>query len=360
MKRRNFLAGAGVGAVAGIAFSAPAIAKQVRKLTMVTDWPEGPGVLTSARRLARTIEEASQGRIRIEVTPAGAVVRPFETFDAVQSGVADMFHSHIGYFEKKSQALHFFSGLPFGFSANELFAWVKYGGGQDVWDTLTAPFDIKPLLCSSTGSQMGGWFKNEINSPGDFKGLRYRMSSPGAEVLRRMGAIAVVVPGSDIVLSLESGAIEACEWIGPWMDLSMGLNKAAGFYYYPAWQEPGTALTLGINRQVWESFSEGDRRLIEIAAAGEYAISLAEFNSNNATALRQLRVEGTVKIECFNDAVLRKLREVSEEVVAEKGSADALSLDVYKSYTAFRELITGWTDIGEGAYLNTRGRRSIS
>lgn len=359
MRRRDFLAGAGAGAVAGFVSPAPAIAKGTRKFSMVTDWPEGPGALTSARRLAKTIEVASQGRIIIEVTPSGAVVRPFETFDAVQSGVADMFHSHIGYFEKKSEALHFFSGLPFGFTANELFAWVRYGGGQEVWDSLIAQYDIKPLLCSSTGVQMGGWFKNQVNSPEDFKGLRYRMSSPGAEVLRRMGAIVVVVPGSDIVLALESGAIEACEWIGPWMDMIMGLDKVASYYYYPAWQEPGTALTLGINRGVWESLSPGEQQLIEIAAAGEYATSLAEFNSNNASALRKLRAEGRVKIERFNDTVLSRLREISDQVIAEKGSADALSLSVYKSYMGFRELITGWTDTGEAAYLDGRLPRSV-
>ncbi|MEX0871314.1 MAG: TRAP transporter substrate-binding protein, partial [Aquisalimonadaceae bacterium] len=325
MKRRDVLAGAGLAAVAPFSFSAPAIARGARHLTMVTDWPEGPGVLPSARRLAQTIADASDGRIKIEVTPAGAVVRPFETFDAVQSGVADMFHSHIGYFERKAPAFHLYSGVPFGFTANELFAWVRFGGGQALWDEQCAQFNIKPLLCSSTGAQMGGWFLNEITSTEAFKGLRYRMAEPGAEVYRWLGATVVNLPGSDIVQALRSGAIDACEWLGPWLDTAMGLHEAAGYYYYPAWHEPGTALTLGISRRVWESLDTSDQRLIETAAASEYAVSLAEFNTNNALALRDLRAAGTVRIQRFDDEVLRAFAEISRDVVAEAGSGDELS-----------------------------------
>ena len=350
MRRRDFLAGAGAAAGAGFSFPKPAIPQNARQLTMVTDWPEGTGMLTSARRLAETIAEASQGRIRIQVTSSGALVRPFETFDAVQSGVADMFHSHIGYFEKRSRAFHFFSGVPFGLSANELFSWIRFGGGQEVWDALSGQFNIKPLLCSSTGAQMGGWFTHAITSPEDFRGLRYRMAEPGAEVLRRLGAIVVVIPGADIVLSLQSGAIDACEWIGPWMDMKMGLHKAAVYYYYPAWQEPGTALALGINKNVWEGLDQGDRQLIEMAAASEYTVSLAEFNTNNARALRELRAEGAVKIQRFDDSVLKQLRKISMDVLAEMGSGDEISKRIFTSYQNFRALIGDWTDIAERAY----------
>lgn len=354
MRRRDILAGAGMASFAPFGFPAPAVAQDVRRLTMVTDWPEGPGPLPSARRLARTIADASQGRIRIEVTPSGAVVRPFETFDAVQAGVADMFHSHIGYFEKKSPVFHFYSSLPFGFTANELFAWVRFGGGQQLWDELCGRFNIKPLLGSSTGTQMGGWFLNEISSAEEFKGLRYRMAEPGAEIFRRLGATVVVLPGADIVQSLRSGAIDACEWLGPWLDTAMGLHQAASYYYYPAWHEPGTALTLGINRDVWESFADSDQRLIETAAANEYAVSLAEFNTNNALALRELRAEGSVRIRKFDDAMLRTFAEISSEVVAEMGAGDELGERIYRSYFEFRDLIKDWSDISEGAYLGIR------
>ena len=130
--------------------------------------------------------------------------------------------------------------FPSGFTADELFAWVQYGGGQELWDALSGQFNIKPLLCLNTGTQMGGWFTREITSPEEFKGLRYRMPGLGAEVLRRLGAIVVTLPGGEIVPALKSGAIDASEWVGPWLDMAIGLHKAAGYYYYPGFHEPGT------------------------------------------------------------------------------------------------------------------------
>ena len=356
MRRRDILAGAGsLATAATLSFPTPAIAQGIRELKMVTDWPENmPGLLPSARRLAQTITDGTGGRIKIEVFPSGALVRPFETFDAVSAGVADMYHSFAGYFEKKSPAFHFYSNVPFGFTANELFAWVRYGGGQQPWDALSGQFNVKPLLCMSTGTQMGGWFNNEVTSLEGFKGLRYRMAGPGAEVLRRLGAIVVTLPGGEIMPALKSGAIDASEWIGPWLDMAIGLHEAAGYYYYPGFHEPGAAQTLGINTRVWESFDANERRLIEAAAAGEYAHSLAEFNANNALSLRKLRNEGTVKILKFDDALLKGFLAISKDVVAEAGSGDDISRKIYASYQQFRASIMDWRDVADRAFMNSR------
>src|SRR5262245_65763989 len=168
MRRRDVLVGAGsLAAGTSLGFPAPAIAQGVRHLKMVTDWPQGlPGFYPSALRFAQTVDAATAGRIKIEVFLAGAVVRTFETFDAVSAGVADMYHTYEGYFEKKSPAFHFFAAIPFGFTADELFAWIQYGGGQELWDVLTGQFNVKSLLCTNTGCQMGGWYAREITSPG--------------------------------------------------------------------------------------------------------------------------------------------------------------------------------------------------
>ena len=322
---------------------------------MVTDWPEDmPGLQTSAVRFAQTIGAATGGRIKIEVFPAGSLVRAFETFDAVAAGVADMYHSFEGYFAKKSPALHFFAAMPFGFTAEELFAWVQYGGGQELWDALSGQFNVKSLLACSTGCQMGGWFIREITSPEEFKGLRYRMAGPGAEVLRRLGAIVVTLPGGEIMPSLRSGAIDASEWIGPWLDMAIGLHKAVGYYYYPGFHEPGSGFSVGINKGVWESFDASDRQVIEAVAACEYARSLAEFNANNALSLRKLRDEGTVKILKFDDSLLKAFLEISKDVVAEIGSGDELSKKIYASYQQFRASIMDWRDITDRAFLNSR------
>src|SRR5258705_10704503 len=164
MRRRDILAGAGsLAAGAALSFPAPAITQGIRQLKMVTDWPAGsPGLQSSAARLAKRIGAATGRRINIEVFPAGALVRPFETFDAVGAGVADMYHSAEYYWEKKSTAFNFFAAGPFGFTANELFAWVQYGGGQDLWDVLSGKFNIKPFLCCNTGTQMGAGFTAEV------------------------------------------------------------------------------------------------------------------------------------------------------------------------------------------------------
>jgi TRAP-type mannitol/chloroaromatic compound transport system substrate-binding protein len=356
MRRRDILAGAGSLATgAALSFPAPAIAQGIRHLKMVTDWPEGtPGLHTGAVRFAQTTSDATGGRIKIEVFPSGALVRPFETFDAVSAGVADMYHSDEYYFEKKSPAFNFFSAVPFGLTADELFAWVQYGGGQELWDALSGQFNIKALLCLNTGTQMGGWFTREIASPEEFKGLRYRMPGLGAEVLRRLGAVVVTLPGTEIVPALKSGAIDASEWVGPWLDITMGLHKAAGYYYYPGFHEPGTGSSVGINKAVWESFAVGDQRVLEGVAACEYARSVAEFNANNALSLRRLRDEGAVKILKFDDALLKGFLAISRDVIAEIGSGDELSKKIYASYQRFRASIMDWSDIAERAFLNSR------
>jgi TRAP-type mannitol/chloroaromatic compound transport system substrate-binding protein len=355
MRRRDVLSGAGsLTAGASLSFPAPAIAQGLRQLKMVTDWPEDTGQFASAVRFADTIGVATGGRIKIEVFPAGALVRPFESFDAVGAGVADMYHSYEGYFEKKSPAFQFFATMPFGFTADELFAWIHYGGGQELWDALSGQFNIKSLACTNTGCQMGGWFNSKITSLEDFKGLRYRMAGPGAEVLRRLGAIVVTLPPGEIMPALKSGAIDASEWVGPWPDMALGLHKVAGYYYYPGFHEPGANQAVGINKRVWEGFDASGRQVFEAMAACEYARSLAEFNANNALSLRKLRDEGTVKILKFEDSLLKVFLKVSKDVVAEIGSGDGLSKKIYQSYEQFRGSIMDWTDISERAYLNSR------
>ena len=356
MQRRRILAGAGIisASLAGN-FPKPALSQGSRQLKMVTSWPADlPGLQTSAVRLARAIDEATGGRITIEVFPANTLVRPLEVFDAVSAGVADMYHSAENYFENKSLGFNFFAGMPFGFTADELFAWVQYGGGQELWDQLSGQFNVKPLLCLNSGCQMGGWFVREMATVEAFRGLRYRMPGPGGEVLRRLGAIVVLLPAGEIVSALKSGAIDASEWIGPWLDMAIGLHTTVQYYYYPGFHEPGTGFTLGINRQLWDSLLASDRRIIEAIAAAEYMRSLGEFNANNAAALSELRENGAIKITKFDDNLLKELHRVSRDVVAEAGKSDELSSKIYASYQKFRAPAVAWSDVAERAFLNGR------
>jgi len=356
MERRTFLAAAGVATVtAATTLPVPAIGQDVRELKLVTSWPKGSaGLGNSAERLAQSITATSGGRLRVKVFGAGELVEAFEVFDAVSAGVADMYHSWEGYFQAKSPAFNFFSGVPFGFTADEMAAWIYRGGGQALWDELSAPFNIKPFLATSTGTQMGGWFTKEVTSLKSYEGLRYRMPGIGGEVLKRLGAIVVSVPGGEIVPSLRSGAIDAAEWIGPWLDLEYGLYQAAKYYYYPGFHEPGTAEALGINKQLWEMLAPTDQRLIEIAAAAEYNLSLADFNAENGVALRRLIQEHGIEVRRFDDALLRELGRISEQVLAEIGSSDPMTKRVYESFLANRKSLMQWGDVSERAYLNAR------
>ena len=355
MDRRKFVLRGGIAAGAAAAFPAPAIAQGIRELKLVTSWPKGlPGLGTSAERMGQSITATTGGRIRVKVFGAGELVSAFEAFDAVSAGVADMYHSAEYYWEAKSPGFSFFAAVPFGFTADEMAAWIRHGGGQALWDELSANFGVKALHSTNTGVQMGGWFTKEVHGPESYKGLRYRMPGLGGEVLRRLGAVVVALPGGQIIPALKSGAIDASEWVGPWNDVVLGLNKVSKFYYYPGFHEPGTVLSTGVNKKLWDSLSAEDRALIEMLASAEYTRSLAEFNAKNAQALRQLTDDKSIEIRKFDDALIRALGAASRDVVAEIGQKDPLTRRIYDSYLEFRGLTTRWAELAERGFLNAR------
>jgi TRAP-type mannitol/chloroaromatic compound transport system substrate-binding protein len=355
-RRRDVLLGATAVIGAAQTLPAPALAQGRREFSMVTSW-EGetqPGWWNGALRLAGSVGAMSDGRLRINVHPANELVGAFEVLDAVTAGVADMYHSDDAYFPSRSPALYFFGAVPYGMTSDEFISWITFGGGQALWDEVGAQFNIKPLAACTSGEQMGGWFTKEVNSPADFRGLRYRMPEPGAEVLRRMGATVVTTPGGEIVTALKSGAIDASEWVGPWMDIVFGLHKAADYYYYPGFHEPGTNLTLGINKKLWDGLPASDRALIETAAAAEYARSLAQFTAENIKALKLLRADPRIKITRFNDALTKVFGKLSKEVLADIAAKDPLTRKVYDSYMGFLAGVMDWGELSETGYRDTR------
>ena len=353
-RRRGLLLGASAVVAIGD-LAAPAIAQGIKELKLVTDWTDDmPGLKAGAQRLAQSIAAISDGRLKVTVYPADTLVRAFETFDAVSAGVADMYHTDEVYFQNKSPALNFFAAVPYGLTADELSSWILFGGGQALWDEVDAQFNIKPLMATNSGTQMGGWFIREVNSPEAFKGLRYRMPELGAEVLRRMGATVVTTPPGDIVNALKSGAIDASEWIGPWMDIALGLDKAADYYYYPGFHEPGTNFTLGINKTLWDELQASEHAVIEAAAQGEVTRSLAQFNAENVKALKALRADGRVKLLRFSDELIRTFGKLSKEVLADTAAKDPLTRKVYDSYMAFLAGVMDWGELSETGYRDTR------
>ena len=233
---------------------------------MVTTWPKNfPGLGTAAERLAKRITVASEGKITVKVFAAGELVPAFESFDAVSQGTAEIYHAADYYWQGKSKGFNFFCTVPFGMTATELNAWIYHNGGQELWDDLSGQFNVKAFLCANTGVQMGGWFANQVNTLDDFKGLKFRMPGIGGEVLRRLGAAVVNLPGGEIFPALQSGAIDGTEWVGPWNDLAFGFYKIVKNYYFPGFHEPGTALSAGFNRQKWEGLSTSEQQLIASA-----------------------------------------------------------------------------------------------
>lgn len=358
MDRRHFLNSAlalSATATAATTLSTPAIASGKRELKMVTTWPKNfPGLGNLAERLAQAITVMSDGRITVKVYAAGELVPTLEAFDAVSTGPADLYHAADYYWQGKAPAYAFFTGVPFGLTAAEMDAWILYGGGAALWDEVAKPFNIKPLLAGNTGQQMAGWYNKELNSLDDFKGLKIRMPGIGGDVLRKLGANAINLPGPEIFPAMESGAIDATDWVGPWNDLAFGLNRAAKYYYHPGVQEPSGALCLGVNTKVWESLSKADQKIFEMAALAENNRSTAEFRTENARALKRLEGDKNVELRAFSDDILEAMAKAAKEVMSDIAAKDALSKKVADSFNAFRADQLGWSAVADEGFLAAR------
>ncbi len=322
---------------------------------MVTTWPKNfPGLGTAAETLARIIGEMSGGRIRIKVYGAGELVPAFEIFDAVSGGTAEMGHGSAYYWKGKSSAFQFFSTVPFGMNAQEMNGWLYYGGGMELWQEAYAPFGLIPTAAGNTGVQMAGWFNKEINSLEDLKGLKMRIPGLGGEVLKRAGGTPVNLPGGELFTSLQSGAIDATEWVNPYNDLAFGLYKAAKYYYYPGWHEPGTTLECFISAKAMDSLTEDLRSIVLYACRVANQDMLAEYTARNNDALEQLKTQHSVDIRPLPDDVMKRLHQLSQEVVSEVADTDDLSRRIFASYQGFTDKVRVWHDISERAYYNSR------
>lgn len=335
--------------------AAPAVMEQKRELKLVTTWPKNfPGLGTGAQRFADNVTKASDGRLTVKLFAGGELVPALESFDAVSQGNADMYHGAEYYWQGKSKAFNFFTAVPFGLTANEQDAWVQFGGGQQLWDELAAGFNIKGLSCGNTGVQMGGWFNKEINNVEDLQGLKMRMPGLGGEVLRKLGASAMTLPGGEIYAALQSGAIDATEWVGPWNDLAFGFYKVTKYYYWPGFHEPGSTLSVGINKDVWDSFSAADQQLITACAHAENNNMYAEYNATNSDSLATLINDHGVQLREFSDDIFRAFGSASKEALEESAAGDAMTKKVHDSFIDFRKKAMEWTRLSDSGYVAKR------
>jgi TRAP-type mannitol/chloroaromatic compound transport system substrate-binding protein len=305
--------------------------------------------------IADEISKASESRIQIELFGAGELVAPLDVFNAVAEGSADIYHSAEYYFTDKSPALAFFASVPFGMTATEMNTWLNFGGGQQLWDEISAEFGIKSFMAGNSGTQAGGWFNKEIITLDDFKEMRVRVPGLGGQALARLGAEIVDLAGGDIFQALQSGTIDAAEWSGPWTDSLFGFQKISPFYYTVGFHEPGTGFSMGFNRAVWEGLSAADQAMISAIIAKVDALTYQTFLSKNGPALDVLRDEG-VTLREFSSSVWDGFGKASIAVLRELDEADPRFRKVHESYAASRRNVAGWLNRSERKYLESRNR----
>ena len=354
IKRRAFLAGT-VAAGAAASFPSPAISSGKRQWKMVMTWQKVlPGLGTGAVRLAKRITSLSGGQLEIKVYGGGELVPALEVFDAVSQGTAEMGHAAPYYWLSKSKATGFFCGVPGGLTAQEQNGWLYFGGGKRLWDELYAKFGLIAFPAGNTGCQMGGWFNKEVKSPEDIKGLKMRIPGLAGEVFSKLGGSAQVIPPQELFTSMQSGLIDALEWVGPWNDMSLGFHKVSKYYYGPAFQEGGPTLELMVNKKAFDELPKDLQRIVKIACATENDLMLAEYHANNIRAFQTLKNEHKVDIRRYPDSVLKALFSTAQEVVASVANEGELEKKIFESYKSYRDKTIAMSPFTELGFMQAR------
>ncbi|MGB0958607.1 MAG: TRAP transporter substrate-binding protein [Halocynthiibacter sp.] len=358
MDRRSFLKTSALGGTAAAAAStlaAPAYATGKRELTMVQSWPKDFAVLDDAAKyFSKAVGEMSDGQLTVTQKYPGELVGALEVFDAVTSGQADLYHSADYYFIGQHPAYAYFTAVPFGATAQELTNWYYHGGGQDLHDELGQIFGLKSFLAGNSGSQSGGWFRNEIKSADDLNGLRFRMPGLGGKVLTKLGASVQNIPGGELYQALSSGALDGLEWVGPFADERAAFQEVAKVYYTAGFHEPGSGLSIGMNLGVWEDLSDAHKSIVDNATKATTHVELARTLANNGAALERLQKQG-VRTMQFSDDIWDAFGRASKEVMDEN-MGDPLFAKVRASFEESVKSSSSWIQKSDGYYVNQRNR----
>jgi TRAP-type mannitol/chloroaromatic compound transport system substrate-binding protein len=355
MKRRKLLNYAATTTAASIGLNpvssqAKAQSQPNIRWKLTTSWPTSLDTLYgAAQTIARRVKEMTNGRFIIQTFAAGEIVPGLEVLDAIQQGTVECGHTASYYYIGKDPALAFATAVPFGLNAQQQNAWLYQGGGNEAINQVYSQFNIIAFPAANTGVQMGGWFKREINTVADLQGLKMRIPGLGGEILSRLGVNVQVLPGGEIFLALERGAIDAAEFVGPYDDEKLGLNKAAKFYYYPGWWEAGPTLHLLVNLKAWNSLPSDYQNILQTAAIEANTECLAKYDARNPPALQRLVQQGT-QLREFSPEILKAAEAMSFELFEEKASKSASFKQVYDSWKQFRDSIYLWHSISELEY----------
>jgi len=356
MDRRKFIKGAAIAGT-GASLAAPAVAQERKQLVIVSTWPRDfPGLGLSAQRLAQRIGEISDGHFAVEYFAAGERVGAFDVFDEVASGNSQAYIGAEYYWGGKHAGFNYFTAVPFGMSTQEWTAWVMYGGGQALWDELSGEFGLKALTCGSTGTQAGGWFNKEMETPDDFKGLKMRIPGLGGQLLSKLGASTVSLPGGQIYENLVSGAIEATEWVGPYNDYFMKFYEAAKYYYTGGVHEPGGGLGFGMNASWWGGLTEWEKNVIRAACNEEHQAAHHEAMAKNGEYLGKLINEQGVEVRAFSDEIWDGFGEAAVEVFEETRAHSPLATKIDDHFQKALREIGGSINSLEGTFLRQRNR----
>ena len=361
MKRREFIKKSAVAGVVGTAAAStlakPAISQGRTKMVIVSTWPRDfPGLGTGAQRMAKRVNDMTDGRISVEYFAAKERVGAFDSFDEVASGKAQAYHAADYYWKGKHLGWAYFTSVPFGLSYTEMNAWIRFGGGQELWDELAASFGLKCVMVGNTGCQMGGWFNKEINSADDLKGLKMRIPGLGGDVMAKLGASPVSIPGGQIYENLVSGAIDATEWVGPYNDYFMKFYEAAKYYYYPGWHEPGGGVECCMNAAWWGSLSDWERAVITTCCMEEHAAQYEEAQANNGAYLKKLVDEQGVELKQFGEDIYEGVAGAVAEVYEGVRDHSPLGKKINDHFQATLREVGAWQAKAEVGYSALRNQ----
>ncbi|MEI2384907.1 TRAP transporter substrate-binding protein [Breoghania sp. JC706] len=360
MDRRSFLKKAGVGtaATATAALAAPAVrAQTTTDMVIVATWPRDfPGPGTGSQRLAKRIADLSEGRINVQYFAAGERVGAFDVFDEVASGNAQAYCSADYYFKGKDPGFSYYTSVPFGLTYAEMDAWMKFGGGQELWDELADGYGLKPFAAGNTATQMAGWYNKEINSVDDLRGLKMRIPGLGGDIMSKLGVAPVSLPASQSYEALVAGTIDAAEWIGPWNDYFLKYYEVAKYYYYPGLHEAASQLSMSVNKSWFSGLPKIDQEIIRASCMVENAMMTAEFNHNSGLYLDKLINEHGVKLRRFPDEVLDEMGVAAEAVFQTTIEHSDLTRRIHESFLKARADLGRWMLLADTGYTEQRNR----
>ena len=314
---------------------------------MTTSWPRSlETIFGGAQTICDRVAAMTNGRFKITPYQAGEIVPGLEVLDSVQIGTVECGHTASYYYIGKNSALAFGTCVPFGLTAQQQNAWYYHGGGLETMHKLYSDFNIISFPAGNSGVQMGGWFKREINTVNDLNGLKMRIPGLGGEVMNRLGVNVQVLPGGEIFLALERGALDAAEWVGPYDDTKLGLNKAAKYYYYPGWWEPGPTFEVLINLKAWNELPTEYQEALKNAAYQANINMLAQYDALNGAALAELIAGGT-ELRPYSQEILQAAQKAAFELYEENASQNPTFKEVYEQWKKFREQIYQWNTINE-------------